>query len=70
MKRRQYKMEGNRISMSSKGLSFDVNGGSNHINVIVNVEEFDDGQLIISAKYGDEDVGRRVTSIANYKIVE
>ena len=56
--------------ISTKGLSFNVNGGSNHRNVIVEVEEFDDGQLIIYTKYGDEDIGRRVTSIDNHKIVK
>ena len=61
--------EGQTISNVTKGLSFNVNGGSSHVNVLVQVEEHDDGQLIISAKYGEEEIGKRITSIANYKIV-
>ena len=60
----------NRISNSSKGLSFNLKGTSNHINVIVDVEEFDNGELIITAKYGDEEVGKRITSIDNYRIIK
>lgn len=56
-------------STSTKGLTFDVKGSKSHINIVVTVEEYDDGQLIIYAKYGDEEVGRRVTSVENYKVV-
>lgn len=59
------------IDKHTQGLTFYLkNDKISHINILVTVEEFDDGQLTISAKYGDEEVGKRITSINNYKIVK
>ena len=53
----------------TKGLTFYLRNKI-EINVLITVEEFDDGQLIISAKYGHEDIGSRITSIANHNIID
>ena len=59
------------IYKQTQGLSFYLKSDKiSHVNILVTVEEFDDGQLTISAKYGDEEVGKRMTSINNYKIVK
>lgn len=54
---------------STQELIFWVNGRKRWIDVKVTVEEFDDGQLIISTKYGKESVGKRDTSVDNSDIV-
>ena len=57
------------INESTQELIFWIKGNSRWINVTVKVEEFDDGRLIISTKYGTESVGKRDTSIDNSDIV-
>lgn len=54
-----------RIAKRTSGMSCYLKGQliRKYINVLVTVEEFDDGGLIISAKYGDEEIGSLTTTV-------
>jgi len=54
---------------STQGITFWVKDSKRWINVEISVEEFDDGELIISANCGKEHLGKRETSIDNKDIV-
>ena len=60
--------------MKSKGkstqvLTFWIKDDKRWVNVEATVEEFDDGQLMISTMCKNECIGKRETSIDNYDIV-
>ena len=58
------------ISMDENEVTFDVDDSKKFITVKLTVTEFDDGDLVLTCKYGDEKTMFRKTSIENETIVD